>query len=454
MYSKQDFAKRAGIVVLTLGLTFAFVQSSYFLPTLHAIKRWTLRAAFILFLADVLHVYAYITKYYENDPADDENKKESSRDDEKFISIYSGDCPPENLVSDDQFESAMAEIMKQLDEGNVSGGLFDMDDIQLIVNRESAVFIGGGRAVYQQISHPFVALGIRQHSMLERGVSKRFNRTFTYMFAWYFGTPEDIEAAARAVRGLHSKVVGNLGEDVGAFKATSKFSAAEKNAIKYVSATLLDTAVFAYEMHVGMLTEAQKDEMVRKNARFTLLFGVWPSKDDPTTWKEFRSHMSALYRSQVLFPVDSAKDTIEFLFLAPSPLHAPILNVVRYSSWVQLPPPLAKKFNGRAPDTRDYMLFSLFHGAIRFVYRITPGSCRYLSGYWKMHDRIRGDRSLASRMVSRLSAMVANMVLSLAMPSRDPVESRNRVVEKRRNMTNAESNTNRSRNDVSNPKQV
>ena len=98
--------------------------------------------------------------------------------------------------------------------------------------RESCSFVGGGRAALLQLTHPFVANGIRIHSNLSHGVAERFFRTFKYMFGMVFGERKDAIHAAKIVRGLHDKVVGELGENVGAFTATSKFDAAKLTALK------------------------------------------------------------------------------------------------------------------------------------------------------------------------------------------------------------------------------
>ena len=400
---------------------------------METVSKWTKRAALVVLLADFVHVYTYLRAYYKDE--DDELVYDDERllEDDKIVKAYSGDCAPESLVSDEEFNSAVEETLKELETSGIKTGLYPLGDIGIAVNRESIVFAGGGRAAFMQLAHPFVAAGIRQHSMLERGVSRRFYNTFKYMFGMAFGTPEEIASSARAVRGLHSKVVGMIKEDVGIFTPTSRFSAAEKNAMRFVGATLLETAVFEYELHIRLLTETEKDSMVASGPRLLALFGVKPTENDPKTWKEFRRHMSAMWRSRVLTVSETAKDTKEFLLLAPSPVYRPLLDMINWSTIVSLPPRLAKQFAERTPNWLDIMLFSWHHALIRFIYRLCPGSWRYLTAYWRMYDREHpGQRSFLSRMISSAAARVTGSLLAIAMPERDPEMAGKLVQEKRK----------------------
>jgi hypothetical protein len=83
-----------------------------------------------------------------------------------------------------------------------------------------------------QLGHPFVAAGIRDHSYLNRGVSRRFYNTFKYMFGLTFGTGEEIASAARSIRKLHNKVTGEMKEDVGVFSPSSRFDASQADAMR------------------------------------------------------------------------------------------------------------------------------------------------------------------------------------------------------------------------------
>jgi uncharacterized protein (DUF2236 family) len=394
------------------------------------IKDIMLVTALLVYAYDVKHIYDYVTNYYiEDDEFDltkgNNNNTDRGKEDLQIMGEYSSNCNTDAIVSREKYEQCLDKFT-----GGKIGIYESFDDPSMKVTRESIVFAGGGRAAFLQLAHPFVAAGIRLHSQLENGVRRRFINTFKYMFAMSFGTREEILKASKTVRSLHDRVRGEIGEDVGIFTRTSKFDAAQEHAMKWVAATLLETSIFEYEMFIGPIPEEEKDLMVIQGENLALLFGIQPN-NMPRTWKDFRRMNSVMWRSKLLTVSESAKDTAEFLLLPPGAMYAPLLRLIWWSTAVQLPPRIAKQFYGRIPSWFDRVLFALFHAQIRFIYRITPTSFRYLSAYLRMRDRILGDRWIGSRILSRISAVFTNKFLDMAMPPRDPVEARRKVAELR-----------------------
>ena len=107
------------------------------------------------------------------------------------------------------------------------------------------------------------------------------------------------------------------------------------------------------------------------------------------------------------------------------------MHSVSFSTFVQLPPRIAKAFFGRVPSWFDRVLFALAHGLIRFVYRLVPDSARLLTAYLRMRDRLLGPRNALARLATRASAGGVSALLDAAMPPRDPVVARARVAELR-----------------------
>lgn len=227
--------------------------------------------------------------------------------------------------------------------------------------------------------------------------------------------------AAKGVNNLHSKVHGELHEDVGAFSAKSKFDASQKDALRFVQWTLVDTAVFEYELLVGMLTEEEKNTAARDSAKFLLLFGV-PEQpgEDKITWKQFRRRLDAASRSNVTTVSDTALDTIEYLLLSPAPMYAPVMSMLRWSSCVSMPPKMGYELGGRMYNTfANRVAFCVMHGLMRFQYRLLPSSFRYLKAYWGMYECAYGPRNAVSRFLSYLSSQFAQSIVALLMPDRD-----------------------------------
>src|ERR1700724_786206 len=100
-------------------------------------------------------------------------------------------------------------------------GIFGPDSISWRINRESALFLGAGRAALLQLAHPWVATALEQHSSLMARPIARFHNTFRIVFAMIFGSLEQAAAAARHLYGVHTHIRGEMTEDVAAYQRGS-----------------------------------------------------------------------------------------------------------------------------------------------------------------------------------------------------------------------------------------
>lgn len=163
--------------------------------------------SYLILLKDYIYVYNYLENYYNNDLYKNEKVIEDD-----ILNINN------EIVDINKFNNRLNDIKNRMIQNDPSGKLGmhkKLDNILLKISRESILFGGGGRAATLQLLHPFVAKGIMIHSNLKNGVQQRFYRTFKYMFLILFGTRKDALLAARTVRGLHNKVVGDLDNEAG-----------------------------------------------------------------------------------------------------------------------------------------------------------------------------------------------------------------------------------------------
>src|SRR5579863_5343459 len=72
--------------------------------------------------------------------------------------------------------------------GEAGNGFFGPGSITWRVNRESAVFLGAGRAALLQLAHPWVAAALAQHSNLLHDAVGRFHSTSRVIYTMLFGT--------------------------------------------------------------------------------------------------------------------------------------------------------------------------------------------------------------------------------------------------------------------------
>src|SRR6266700_2552722 len=67
-----------------------------------------------------------------------------------------------------------------------NAGIFGPQSMFWRINRESALFLGAGRAALLQLAHPWVATALQQHSSLMSMPSARVHNTFRIVFAMIF----------------------------------------------------------------------------------------------------------------------------------------------------------------------------------------------------------------------------------------------------------------------------
>jgi uncharacterized protein (DUF2236 family) len=124
-------------------------------------------------------------------------------------------------------------------------GIFGPRSLMWRVNREAAVFLGAGRALLLQLAHPWIAAAVAEHSQALADPIGRVHRTFDIVFTMVFGTVEEAIAAARRLHRRHAAIRGNLTEPAGPFRAGTLYQANEITALRWVYATLIDTALVA-----------------------------------------------------------------------------------------------------------------------------------------------------------------------------------------------------------------
>src|ERR1700733_12604889 len=81
--------------------------------------------------------------------------------------------------------------------GDPGHGFFGPGSVTWRVNRESAVFLGAGRAALLQLAHPWVAAALTQHSTLLHDAVGRFHSTFRVIYTMLFGTRAQATEASR-----------------------------------------------------------------------------------------------------------------------------------------------------------------------------------------------------------------------------------------------------------------
>ena len=158
--------------------------------------------------------------------------------------------------------------------GDPVHGFFGPGSVTWRVNRESAVFLGAGRAALLQLAHPWVAAALAQHSTLLHDAVGRFHSTFRVIYTMIFGTRAQAAEASRQLYQLHTGIRGELQQAVGPYPQGEHYEANEVAALRWVYATLVESAMLAYEFVLPPLSSAERQQYYEESKRMAALFGI------------------------------------------------------------------------------------------------------------------------------------------------------------------------------------
>jgi uncharacterized protein (DUF2236 family) len=304
------------------------------------------------------------------------------------------------IVSRADLEAALAELQASCLDPRA--GIHGPGTHAWALGREAINFVGGPRAAFLQLAHPYVAYAIDQHSETRADVQGRFRRTFENVFAMTMGDLDHALAAARRVHAIHSRVNGTIGHDLGGFRAGHRYHANESSALLWVWATLVDTMVQVHELWVRELTERFKDQLVRDMHRFAALFAI-PPAELPADWAAFRGYVDGMLASDLLVVSPPALEMSRFLLEAPRPVLAPLMAWMRVMTAGLLPERLRDGFQLRF-GRPERALFTATGVALRPLYKLAPRPLRWVPPYQAARARVEGrPPPRSSRVVQRLA---------------------------------------------------
>ena len=189
---------------------------------------------------------------------------------------------------------------------NSNAGIFGPQSMSWRINRESALFLGAGRAALLQLAHPWVAAALAEHSTVMNKPIARFHNTFRVVFTMVFGSLDQALGAARHLYALHTRIHGQMPEDVARWKRGSHYEANEIAALRWVYATLVESAVLAHDCVLSPLTDAERQQYLSECKTLAGLFGI-PLAALPENWEEFAAYNRQMHSSDQLGVNDLAR---------------------------------------------------------------------------------------------------------------------------------------------------
>ena len=153
---------------------------------------------------------------------------------------------------------------------------------------------------------------------------KRFHNTFRVVFTMVFGTLDQALAAARHLYALHTRIRGAMPEDVARWKRGSHYEANQIAALRWVFATLVESAVLAYDCVLPPLTAAEREQYYAECKTLAASLRTSAPRRCRKTGMAFAAYNRAMHASDELGVSDEARAMAHNLLAGAG-------------SWVRLP---------------------------------------------------------------------------------------------------------------------
>lgn len=208
------------------------------------------------------------------------------------------------FVSERDSEALLAGISASV--SNPEAGIFGPASLSWRINRESALFLGAGRAALLQLAHPWVTAALAEHSTAMDRPIARFHNTFRIVFTMVFGSLDQALAAARRLYALHTRIHGRVPQRVARWERGSRYEANEIGALRWVFATLVESAVLAHDCALPPLSPLDREQYYAEWKTLASLFGL-PATSLPENWETFAAYNRQMCGSDSLGVNDTAR---------------------------------------------------------------------------------------------------------------------------------------------------
>jgi uncharacterized protein (DUF2236 family) len=268
-------------------------------------------------------------------------------------------------------------------------GIFGPSSISWKVDRESALFLGAGRAALLQLAHPWVAAALDRHSNLRNDPLARFHNTFRVVFTMIFGTLPQALAASRHLYQLHTRIKGELPAAVAGYAQGSPYQANEINALLWVYATLIESALLAYNSVLTPLSATEREAYYAESKTLAALFGI-PREAMPADWPAFETYNRHMLSSEML-GVNALSREMAHRVLHGRGSWVPVPAWYRALTAASMPERLRAEFELEYGKKEEHAA-NRARERLAKIYRRAPAALRFVGPYQEANARLHARR--------------------------------------------------------------
>jgi uncharacterized protein (DUF2236 family) len=162
------------------------------------------------------------------------------------------------------------------------------------VDREMVLLLAGGRALLMQLAHPKVAAGVAEHSHFKDDPLGRLYRTMSAMWSIGFDEASAARASLEQVKSVHGRIHG-IASPAESLPFGTPYDALDVELLLWVHATLIDSAMVAYDIFVKPLAPDEKSRYYDDSKKLAYLFEI-PERILPSSLVDFDSYMDQMLK--------------------------------------------------------------------------------------------------------------------------------------------------------------
>lgn len=251
-------------------------------------------------------------------------------------------------------------------------------------------FLGSSRALLLQTSHPLVAAGVAQHSDYATDPWSRLYRTFDTVLKLAFGAPEVSRRQTARMEKRHVPVTGTASDG-------RHYDARDRELGLWVWATLVDTALLAYERVHGRLQDHDRRRFYEEQKLFGEGCSI-PRDLMPASLDDFEAYVDRVV-AEDLEATPEGLDVAHFTFHPPSPpVLAPVLGKLNVWTAAALFPLRVRQMYDLTWTPRQERVYERALRVIGVIDRLAPDAVRSLP------IRLVVDHDLLARLERRATA--------------------------------------------------
>jgi uncharacterized protein (DUF2236 family) len=263
---------------------------------------------------------------------------------------------------------------------------FSRDAMIWQVDREMVLLLAGGRALLMQLAHPKVAAGVAEHSHFKADPLGRLYRTMGAMWSIVFDEASAARASLEQVKSVHRRIHGII-SPAESLPFGTRYDALDMELLLWVHATLIDSAMMAYDFFVKPFAANEKSKYYDDSKKLACLFEI-PEMLVPGSLADFDRYMDRMLSGNEIAVGPTAR-TLAKEILCPSPwVLKPAAPLFRLVTAGLLPAQLRKAY-GLGWNKRKEKIFRSFAKGIRGLLPLVPGPLRIVPNARAMEKRRR-----------------------------------------------------------------